>query len=257
MMHDVSSLVDNVKSRLRYREWHGRNRLGQTLCLCNWTVKNGDAQDWTICKQLRAGRLGVQSELGRQMAHARGLQRDATPMTSPPTVRTLFTNVSMPNAMVRVDLFECASRDEAHELLVRIVSDFESPLVEELKSPVGDVAFAGRGTGLILFARANVVYLLRNVGRRAVSVEPIALALDGAAVAVPVQQPTRAASFAGEAARATEDDLIEVPVADAPAAGAEDRWKYICPAGDLYVCDGCVTYRGPSSGLPDIKVCTD
>ncbi len=257
-MHDVSSsLIDHVKRRLRYGEWRGRNRLGQTLCVCNWTVKKGDAQDWTICKQLRAARLGAQGDLGRQMVQARGLERDATPMISPRMVRTLCTNVSVPNAMVRIDLFECASRDEAHESLVRIVSDFESPLVEELKGPIGDVAFAGRGTGLILFARANLVYLVRNVGRRAVSVEAIALALDGGAVAVPEQRATRAVSSAEGRVRVTEDDLIEVPVGNAPTVGAEDRWKYFSSAGELFVCDGCVTYRGPSSGLPDVKVCTD
>ena len=177
-MHGVSSsLIDHVKRRLRYDDWCGRNRLGQTLCACNWTVKTGDVQGWTICKQRGPSRLDTQDNLGRQMVQARGLKRDATPKTSPRMVRTFCTNVSVPNAMVRIDLFECASREEAHESLVRIVSDFESPLIEELKGPIGDVAFAGRGTGLILFARANLVYLVRNVGRRAVSVEPNALAL--------------------------------------------------------------------------------
>ncbi len=192
-------------------------------------------------------------------------------------VRTFCTNVSVPNAMVRIDLFECASRDEAHESLVRIVSDFESPLIEELKGPIGDVAFAGRGTGLILFARANLVYLLRNVGRRAVSVEPNALALDGATVAVPEELAPRVVSSADERVyravssaeerapgivssaeervRAADNELIEVPVENAPTAGADDRRKYFSPAGELFVCDGCVTYRGPSSGLPEVKVC--
>ena len=72
-----------------------------------------------------------------------------------------------PDALLRIDVYECDSRDDAHQFLLRLLGEIETPLVQlrdELE--VGDVAFADLQDAVILFARANLAVRVANAGRR-------------------------------------------------------------------------------------------
>lgn len=58
----------------------------------------------------------------------------------------------------RLDLRECGSVEEAHEVLLELLANMQSPLVERLGGDldVGDVAFAQDPSTSVVFARANV-----------------------------------------------------------------------------------------------------
>ena len=77
----------------------------------------------------------------------------------------------------RVDLFECASVTDAHEYLIDVLSEFESAaIVRRTDASVGDVAF---GTdSVVLFARSNLVVLIRKATPQAEAVLPVAQAID-------------------------------------------------------------------------------
>ena len=67
---------------------------------------------------------------------------------------------------LRIDMYECASREAAHDFLLQLLTNFMSPLVQRsTQVRVGDVAFAGPPNPWIAFARANVVAMVRNAGR--------------------------------------------------------------------------------------------
>ena len=250
-----ASLVDHVKHRLRFHEWRGRNRLGRTLFVCNSAIEERDLPGWTLNRQRRLEPRWLATDLRPAILASRSVERDSTPEAPPAAMRTIWTRVEQPDVTVRVDLIECVSREEAHERVVRILADFESPLVGEATGPFGDIAFSGGGAGLILFARANLVYLIRNVGRVAVPVEPIALAVDAAAVPAPDGGVPRSTLQApGIPASEREDETVEVMLEDAPARSMQGCWKYLAPAGDIMIRDGRILYRGPASGVREIAI---
>ena len=252
---DQATLVDHVKHRLRFHEWCGRNRLGQSLFVCNSAIESSDLPNWTLHRQRRIEPVWAATDIHPAILAARSVERDSTPDVPPPATRTIWTRVEQPDVVVRIDLLECASRDDAHERVVRMVADFESPLVSEAEGPLGDVAFSGGGGGLILFARANLIYLLRNVGRLAVSVEPMALSLDAAAIPVPDRGVAMSALHAPAAPASESDDpTMELTLQDGPADRAQGCWKYMSPVGDFLMRERRVFYRGPSSGLRQITI---
>jgi hypothetical protein len=68
---------------------------------------------------------------------------------------------------------------ETHDQLLNLLGTFESDAVQRRKQPkgIGDVAFEMLNT-MLLFARDNFAVLIRNAGRRTVSVGAIGQKLD-------------------------------------------------------------------------------
>ena len=79
--------------------------------------------------------------------------------------------------MVRVDVFECASSDAAHEYLIDALNEFESAGIgRRTDVSFGDVAFGTQSVAL--FARGNLVVLVRKATPQPEPVTPIAQAVD-------------------------------------------------------------------------------
>ena len=97
----------------------------------------------------------------------------------PPVLHSLWSRGDAMNELLAIDVFECASVRDAHEQLLEALGNIESDAIERRTGPnaLGDVAFALADT-LVLFARANVVVLLRNAGPTVVSVDEVARELD-------------------------------------------------------------------------------
>jgi hypothetical protein len=97
----------------------------------------------------------------------------------PPVLRSLWSRGDALSELLAVDVFECASVRGAHEQLLEVLGNIESDAVEQRTGPdaPGEVAFAFAET-LVLFARVNVVALLRNAGPIVVSVYEVARELD-------------------------------------------------------------------------------
>ena len=96
--------------------------------------------------------------------------------TQPPRL-TSFWRRTGTQAVVRIDVFECASVTDAHEYLIDALNEFESAAIARRTDvTVGDVAF---GTdSVVLFARANVVVLVRKATPQTEAVAPIAQMID-------------------------------------------------------------------------------
>jgi hypothetical protein len=141
-----------LKERHRFSEWAGRSELPKDRRVEQPALAGSDLPGWTL---------------------ERAERREAAPA---PARHTSFWRRENADEVVRVDLFACASVDAAHEYLVDALGEFESSAVRRRTDGVGDVAF-GLDT-VALFARGNVVVVVRSAGRPAVPVTAIAQAVD-------------------------------------------------------------------------------
>ncbi|MBI5431474.1 MAG: hypothetical protein HZA52_01455 [Planctomycetes bacterium] len=84
--------------------------------------------------------------------------------------RTTWLFARGPDELLRVDVIESQSVAAAHEELLRALGEFQAPLLGRQEAPVaGDVAFVTAGSNAsVLFARGNVLVLVRNGGRKLV-----------------------------------------------------------------------------------------
>jgi hypothetical protein len=93
-------------------------------------------------------------------------------------VHSMWRHDEAADALLAIDVFECASVPAAHDRLLEILATMQSNELELRVGPApGDIAFGLRDT-MLLFARANVVVHVRNAGRVVVDVDPVARALD-------------------------------------------------------------------------------
>jgi hypothetical protein len=111
-----------------------------------------------------------------------GLQRtDPLPAEErdrPGGIRTMWVHDD--GAVLSVEIWQCASPAVARELLLEVLGQqFESPQVERAQgaAAIGEVAFV-HGEQTLLFARENLVVLVRNASLHIVPVLDAARLLD-------------------------------------------------------------------------------
>jgi hypothetical protein len=143
---------DALKERHRFGEWAGKS----------------NAPGDRIVRGL--------SMTGEELPGLRLDRIDRRADTQPPRL-TSFWRRAGTQAVVRIDIFECASVTDAHEYLIDALNEFESAaIVRRTDVTIGDVAF---GTdSVVLFARGNVVVLVRKATPQPEAVVPIAQAID-------------------------------------------------------------------------------
>ena len=136
------------------KEWYGRGRSSRRM------VKGFRIEDLHI-KNFKLLRVKME-ERGRTIA-----------------LRSLWTHGDSREELLSIDAFECASVKAAHDQLLEMLADVQSPKVERLagKSAPGDVAF-GLANTMTMFARANMAVWIRNAGPKIVPVGVIARELE-------------------------------------------------------------------------------
>ena len=119
----------------------------------------------------------VGSELGRWTA------RRAEPVNVPrarAASLSMWQQADSVEALLRLDLIETDSATAAREMLLELLDQFQSPQIQRVVDPsAGELAFIAPGDTVILFARGNVVALIRNAGRRVIPVAEFARLVDG------------------------------------------------------------------------------
>jgi hypothetical protein len=98
-----------------------------------------------------------------------------------------------PGAVLDFSIYECSSRENAHEFLLSLLAQFQSPLLTRRDDvDIGDVVFAMPGYTIVIFARGNLVQMLRNSGRDIVPVDNAAREFDTELVSKPDTQKSLA-----------------------------------------------------------------
>jgi hypothetical protein len=136
------------------KEWYGRGGSGRRM------VKGFRIEDLEI-KNWKLQRVKIE-ERARTIA-----------------LRYLWAHGDSREELLSIDLFECASVKAAHDQLLEMLADVQSPKVERQtgKNAPGDVAF-GQANTMIMFARANLAVWIRNAGPKVVPVGTIARELE-------------------------------------------------------------------------------
>ena len=116
---------------------------------------------------------------GQELTGRRALRIDETAVPGwPAATDSLWVGEEDDAPPVRVDVYETVSRAEAREHLLRQLAEFQSPLLERRPDGPGDVAFGMPGVYSIVFARANMVVVVRSAGDEPEPVEAVARELD-------------------------------------------------------------------------------
>lgn len=150
-------MYDELKRRYDFASWQGVTTLPLHLLLWRYRPRGTELHGWGV------GSIRV--------------------LTLPQISRFLPSIWQRPDGYrknaLRLDTYECASRESAHEALIRLLGEFSAPVMRRLTDTgFGDISFGGRDLSAVLFARANLVFLLANAGRTPLTVTSLARELD-------------------------------------------------------------------------------
>jgi hypothetical protein len=168
-----ANLFDFLKQTYDYEDWAGRNKLAESLFIWEYALVEDELPGWQIhhAQSLPPPPASLLPETARMHgAPAAGWLRAIQSIWSPP---------GGGDSLLNIDIYECASRRSGHELLTRLLGEFQSPAGSlQEQTAIGDVAFADPRDAVMLFARANLVILLRNAGRDLVPASELAARFD-------------------------------------------------------------------------------
>jgi hypothetical protein len=154
----TGTLVEAAARRHRLDDWIGTNRLPFELYVRHWFLDR-EALPELLPRRERRLPIGLGSTSG------------------------IWSLGADTERLVRVDVSERPSREDAHRALPQVLAEVQSPvLVRNVDLAIGDVTFALPGGLVVIFARANLVVIVASVGRRPVDAPRIASALDEAIV---------------------------------------------------------------------------
>jgi len=140
-----------LEQRYAASEWHGRGLAVRRL-ITGFDFSGSELSGWTLLRADREGRA------------------------MPPAIRTLWHRGNPAAELLSIDVWECGSIPAAHDQLLDVLANVQSDAVER-RAGLGDIAFR-LGNTMALFARVNVVALIRNGGPTTVDVDPIAHVVD-------------------------------------------------------------------------------
>ncbi|MHC4618921.1 MAG: hypothetical protein ACYTEQ_14350 [Planctomycetota bacterium] len=245
---------EKLKERYDFGEWQNRNNLTENLFIWRFSLLHDQFGNW---KASRMRTLEAPTEPGAELLLGREIEVQGQRSR---LVQSVWQQAEGgADAVLSVDAYEFASRAAAHEALVRMLAEFQSPQVKLRQDiPVGDVAFSHPGGRIILFARANLVLVLRTIGRTDVPVMDIARQLDVDLTSKPVQSAGLAAPAIRRCQVSEEETEVENPVRlDLDVAQTEETpvmVKIFSKQGQVVFQEGGPVYRPSSSGEEVLEV---
>jgi len=255
MKHDADGnldLMDVIKRRFDFEAWRSRSTLAESLFILNMNLR-GDEVPGMEMQRIRRVEPGAIAGVPADLAAAVDTRGGDRPAATAPRVhiQSIWRDALQPAVLVRLDIFECVSQADARERVVWLLGECQSPLIAPANG-VGDVAFGSRHDGVLLFVRANLVYLLRNVGTRATSTRGAALALDADATSMPPDRRRPLEISADDEASSTGEQSqdLRVSIQD-NSSGCR---KFVAPHGAIAIEGPSIVYRGPRHGLQALSV---
>jgi hypothetical protein len=212
-----------LKRLYGHNDWSGRTRLDYNLFFLRYTLRRNELPGWRLLRL-----------------------RDFDLPQGPRTIQAIWRRrAGGDEELLRFDVFECESLTQAHSYLVRLLAESQQPanMITEV-GELGDVAFVGAGSNFVVFARGNLLLLVRNAGRQLRPVQDVALRFDGNLTIRPGQPAEPAARAPAPAlrrvapVRAKADrgivplDFDVAPEAEAPVYRLESRSGEVFRRGD-------------------------
>lgn len=226
----------SIKTAHGFEEWAGRTTLPVNLFIRHFFVSDAMLEGWRLLR--------------------------ATPIQlpgAPPLVQSLWAPEAGPaEALLRLDVYECDSRRAAHELLIRLIGEFQSSVVTRRdETGVGDVNFTPLGEGGVVFSRGNLVLSLGRAGTAPLPVMEIAREVDERLTERPEGGAPRAGATARAAPASVATDDSAGPRVLRVENAPEQRPMYqkiFSASGDLRVEGDELIYEPTRAGPPEIEV---
>jgi hypothetical protein len=155
-----------LERRHNAREWHRRDPSNRQV-ISNFRFSGSELTGWTLLRTRRDERH------------------------TPPTLLTIWHRGDPTLELLAIDVWECVSAAAAHDQLLEVLGSVQSDVVERHKAGtgIGDVGFTLART-FALFARVNIVVMIRNAGPKTLDVEPVARVVDNLLVSLsPSRRP--------------------------------------------------------------------
>lgn len=170
----------------------------------------------------------------------------------PPIIQSFWSPETKPtDAIIRLEIHQGSSLKDARETIVDLHEGFQLPDITKRESPpFGDEVFSVSSNFVILFSRANLVFLLRNVGETFVSTEFAAVAIDNLVKRDPSQfYPTIPAVLFELMETKEANRRLLRPIALDPE-GKQRQYKFFTKSGEVSLEDHQLVYRSVL-GQPD------
>lgn len=148
--------LDAVRTRYHFDEWKGINRLEDDLEL------HDVAPPERLIPALKPEGI-----------------REIDPGDGTRLLRMRWFEPEHEGSLLLMDLRECESRDQAHEVLLEYLANMQAPDVSRLDEDApGDIAFALDPSSALVFARGNLVISLSNGARTKAPADEVAQKID-------------------------------------------------------------------------------
>jgi len=227
------ALINATAIRHDFQAWKGIRRLPESLFVLNFFLRPDEFSNW----QLNNLRLINQTQTA-------------------PVFQTFWQSRNVANRVtIRIESHQRNSLADAHSTVLKLLSRFHLLDIKlQQQATFGDVVFAVPTNFVILFARANMVFLLRNVGSDRTSCEPLARALDALTVSKPGDNMFHSHSrllFSSESV--VKDGVRYLKPAGEPGKNNERQFKFFC-SGEVSSENGQLVCRPSSEGSQSIEI---
>jgi hypothetical protein len=163
---------------------------------------------------------------------------------------------------LRVDVFECASWQEAREGVMALLTRFQEPGMIRRETPeLGDVTFADDAFGTILFATGNLVFFLRNVGADVVPLTDVAESINKTVlnpppgkIVAPDYQPAEAGQFHLENKEALVGGYVLIKRETEDALARRRFYQFFTDKGEVSWQDGKLVYQPQAPGPNTLEI---
>lgn len=245
-----------LKQRYAFEDWQSRNSSGENLYIWNVSLTGSEVPGWY------AQRIGRQEATGWLPAVSAAAADSAPVAAQPPMVQSFWqpSAEGRQGLFLNADLFECASRADAHSFLLDLLSNFQSTTMSLREdASLGDVVFTDPQDTFVLSARANVVVLIRNAGRDIIPVIEFARQIDAHLSGKPEQADRVDSLVVPEfAAEATASDAppgseLALPLR-AARSGRSPMVKFFSRSGEVVAQGDRLVYQPSAAGEQEIEI---
>lgn len=236
----VAEALDAVKDVYAYDSWKSSDAPGTKHFLLDYFFGDFVLPGWRIVRQRQSGTRGRR-----------------------PFIQSFWKRAQdVDDVVLRIDLCEGSVWTDARELLLTFLTDFQLPGIRLQKEQpeFGDVALAGPEPCVILFATANLAFLIRSVGRAVTPVTDIIAAIINKSLLnppliPPLERafiPTRRFRF--EVDEAFLGSTIRIREEPAPPSAPRQFYQFFSKAGEVLLQDESLFYRPLAVGLHTLNI---
>lgn len=223
-----------LKKAYSYEAWKDINKMNEYLFIRNFLIVNDHVLAWRK-QQMRRFRL----EDGKKYMKSIWVHDEEGH-----------------NTVLRLDIMECQSRNEAHQQMIGMLGNYQIPMELQIHlQDIGDVSFAAPGKNSIIFARANLLIMVSNAGQKTCPMEETAIHLDQGIKYKPktseVEPSMELLKF-----NTLTDGIQESILFEVDSVKQDSVYKIFSKTGDLYLDQSSLRFQPKTAGTQKIELFT-